>query len=355
MSSSGVVEVDRIPSAPGTYHGYIDVYAAGIRIAAYKTTEDMAITAPAPILYMPPTMEAECENDDPIWYCRFRCPITNRGDAPVTVILTFTIPVGNVTKTYEVTIQPGDTYTWEYMALVEFRKYASPLVVYLEGNWEGDNLCEGKCYKCAPYEWSAGRSKVVATVTHAWYEEDDWAYPRIRIRVDSSEEIPGYYNIGQDYIGENIPFDIECKGSSGWSNYYMVPNVGRQITCILECTGGDKNTVRWEAGTIRYVREYPDNAYVFSCESTGYSSDYWGYLVDWAISGNVSPFRIAYCQLAKSGDLGKMEMFTGPAVITTWKESRSVYFPVAFAHPNPNAGFSEHTCYLDNWIKVAQR
>lgn len=39
-----------LPSSPGTYHGYIDVFAEGLRFLAYKLTEDVVITSPELLL-----------------------------------------------------------------------------------------------------------------------------------------------------------------------------------------------------------------------------------------------------------------------------------------------------------------
>lgn len=51
FSSTGASQNVRLPitmpSAEGTYHAYIDVYASGLLIAAYKAIEDVVIAAPA--------------------------------------------------------------------------------------------------------------------------------------------------------------------------------------------------------------------------------------------------------------------------------------------------------------------
>ena len=60
-----------MPSAPGSYHGYIDVFTEGLRFLAYNTKEDVAIAVPEPsalLIYYQANL-AECIED-----CRLGVP-----------------------------------------------------------------------------------------------------------------------------------------------------------------------------------------------------------------------------------------------------------------------------------------
>ena len=134
----------------------------------------------------------------------------------------------------------------------------------------------------------------------------------------------------------------------------MVPDVGKQITCLLICTGGNANEAKWSVRTVRYLREYPDSAYEFSYEETANVPGFMiSYDVNWAISGNVDPFAIFY---NRTPDYSwTAERYVGPATIRVWKASNEDIHPTAWAHPDPNKRFDPDTWELNNWIEVARK
>jgi len=137
-----------MPSDEGAYHGYIDVFTEGLRFLAYKAKEDVVIAVPAvPQFYMPSAMTVKVTNGSILgmyWNCEVWCDITNNGDAPGTRNVHIWDSGGIVDVTIEVTLQPGETYTWHRSQWADFRRINS-YSVWAEGDWEGDNYSAGVC------------------------------------------------------------------------------------------------------------------------------------------------------------------------------------------------------------------
>ncbi len=119
-----------MPSEPGTYHGYIDVFTNGMRFLAYKTVEDIVIVAAAPPAFNigTPTAQVFTDPGAPAFKTvDFWCPVSN----PTGMSLTRRFFVywiycskgtetkrprrwnwdGSIHPTYfDVTLNPGESY-----------------------------------------------------------------------------------------------------------------------------------------------------------------------------------------------------------------------------------------------------
>lgn len=76
-----------MPSAEGSYHVYIDVYAEGMLIAAYQALEDVVITtvgAPEDFQYTNISCSAPQKPDSAWHYLKFDAVITNVSNIPQT-------------------------------------------------------------------------------------------------------------------------------------------------------------------------------------------------------------------------------------------------------------------------------
>ena len=96
--------------------------------------------------YMPATMTVRVTNGSILgmyWKCEFSCPITNRGNAPATHILSYKDSIDR-SETEEVTLNPGETFTWSTWSHIDFSRIAAPYVWEITGDWEGDNYSKGE-------------------------------------------------------------------------------------------------------------------------------------------------------------------------------------------------------------------
>ncbi|MBA7680927.1 hypothetical protein ES703_89248 [subsurface metagenome] len=136
-----------MPGAPGTYRGYIDVFAEGMRFLAYQAIEDVVIVVPAKAqFYVPAMMEVKVTDGlilGMYWRCEFSCSITNNGNAPGTHNITWQDQHGRGGSA-QITLNPGETYPWSWSADIDFREVIPPLVCELWGDWEGDNYSRGE-------------------------------------------------------------------------------------------------------------------------------------------------------------------------------------------------------------------
>lgn len=119
-----------MPVAQGTYHGYIDVFAEGLRFLAYKTTEDVAILTPvppvAPFQFSSVSALRVVYTDAPAWATIvFHCTITNPNAQSATERIH--VFINNWNKYYakwsgpmelgyfDLTLLPGESvvFTWD--------------------------------------------------------------------------------------------------------------------------------------------------------------------------------------------------------------------------------------------------
>ncbi len=78
---------------------------------------------------------------EPYTVCEVWCDITNKGDASGTRNVHILDSVGNVDFTMEVTLQPGETYTWHRAQWIDFSRI-SRYWVKAQGDWIGNNYSE---------------------------------------------------------------------------------------------------------------------------------------------------------------------------------------------------------------------
>lgn len=137
-----------MPTAPGTYHGYIDVLAGGLRFLAYKLTEDVVIAAPAalaftfgvPTVAIVPSISAPSART-----ANFSCVVTNNNSQSVTRTLYEMVMIQNGVSSERgpavtVTLSPGQSYTFS-----------------LQGNYQGT---DGGWYIYFMIPWSGGWIKL---------------------------------------------------------------------------------------------------------------------------------------------------------------------------------------------------
>jgi len=114
-----------MPGAPGTFHGYIDVFAGGFRFLAYILKEDVVIAAPTLSFgFGTPVVTIEANKQAPAWgVARVSCLLTNPHNVTVTRRLRCcwaysTEPStfycnrawnGGITE-FELTLNPGGSY-----------------------------------------------------------------------------------------------------------------------------------------------------------------------------------------------------------------------------------------------------
>jgi len=91
--------------------------------------------------YVPPEMRKQLTDGTILgmyWNCEVWCDITNNGDGPGTHNVHIWDSGGIVDLTIEVTLQPGETYTWYRSQWADFRRLSS-YSVWAQGDWEGNN------------------------------------------------------------------------------------------------------------------------------------------------------------------------------------------------------------------------
>ena len=96
--------------------------------------------------YMPAEMEVKVTDGSILgmyWKCEFSCPITNTGDTPETHTISYQDNLGRG-GSEEITLAPGETYTWSLWYYIDFRRIAAPYVWELIGDWEQDNYSRGE-------------------------------------------------------------------------------------------------------------------------------------------------------------------------------------------------------------------
>ena len=114
-----------MPSAPGSYHGYVDVFAGGFRFLAYILTEDVVIAAPVALPFTFSNVSAVRVpwSFPSTWRTmNWFCTITNPNDAVVTKTLKFMmiyykkgIPYApDEWWRFNLTLNPYQVYTFQW-------------------------------------------------------------------------------------------------------------------------------------------------------------------------------------------------------------------------------------------------
>jgi hypothetical protein len=175
--------------------------------------------------------------------------------------------------------------------------------------------------------------------------------------IEAADEMPGLGFIGTGltvYTG-NEAFDQVSRSP--------VVQLNRSLKCNLKFHRGTPVPGSWvvvaTVGTLRYLREYPDSAYVFTGSIVGAPGGVYSYSppydVTYSVQG-VSPCSVvlSYYYPYYEGEPGAVAVkktgpgswtlqLGGPLVIELW------------AHPDPNRAFNYKTALIDNWQKIAQK
>jgi len=346
-----------MPSEPGTYHGYIDVFTNGIHFLAYKTTEDVIIV-PALVLNFTNPRRA----DTVAWDARVYAEDIGWLVAPVTAL--------------------GESIRFE---IGERSQFVLVVTEWWSGVQQGPYLVEAPTP--GRYTWDAARARLDGYTTINLPETDNRSRitgtiiraenERTTITIESTEDIAGYVNAAKYFIGSQI--DIYGRIPRNYLGGTVL-SAGRQVS--LEVSVGpyplppeEPVTHRWYAESeYRYVREYPDSYYSFSGGLSGRCLRYWqppetgccSALIDYTVNGVAPNFRwyIDYWQLYRTSSLSKRG--NGPASGTlsfegpTGEPTGVTGGAVLYAHPDPNKWtFPDPETYgdlwrIENWVKVAE-
>lgn len=162
-----------MPSAEGTYHVFIDIYAEGLLIAAYQATEDVSIVAVGePSFWMDPHLyyiggEGACTWNN-LYSPHFKARIENRGTEPGTfeLIASYSGRIGAWSRSWSwpgwpapaypsqnmnpcyLTLGPGEAVDYEIIG-TGFDCFAGEswdLTYKLAGGWPGNNVASGRFY-----------------------------------------------------------------------------------------------------------------------------------------------------------------------------------------------------------------
>jgi len=201
-----------MPSEPGTYHGYIDVFTNGIHFLAYKTTEDVIIV-PALVL-------------------NFTNP---RRAAPVTAL--------------------GESIRFE---IGERSQFVLVVTEWWSGVQQGPYLVEAPTP--GRYTWDAARARLDGYTTINLPETDNRSRitgtiiraenERTTITIESTEDIAGYVNAAKYFIGSQI--DIYGRIPRNYLGGTVL-SAGRQVS--LEVSVGPYPLPPEEPVTHRWYAE----------------------------------------------------------------------------------------------------
>lgn len=168
FTSTGVRQDVRLPVAmpatAGTYHVYIDVYAADLPIAAYQATEDVVIKAAPAVgdfVYSNQVCGMAVFTPAPSWtQATYSCTITNQGSKVGTRIVTFRYTyfhtymnkmMFDYSEPFELTLAPGQSYTFTRRSGDDFNQVfgsCARITMWLEDSADGGTT---PCVQETPY------------------------------------------------------------------------------------------------------------------------------------------------------------------------------------------------------------
>ncbi|HUV56511.1 MAG TPA: hypothetical protein VMV84_04690, partial [Dehalococcoidales bacterium] len=234
-----------MPGAPGSYRGYIDVFAGGLRFLAYKLTEDVVIAAPKLILTaqnMPSYLWSGSISE--IVGGRIErvqsWGICNITEQPVTLE-----PLISNQLLLQYVTGYGEAYYGPF--LIDLPATAGEYV------WDAgaEKLGSAQAINLAKTD---NKQRLIGTLKSQNYQAN-----RIAIQVTDSKSISGKGNVGQYFIGQrlNIKVDVPINVTQ----YALSVGDSVESDCILKM---DSQVATWIGDFVRRQRLYPDSAYVFS-------------------------------------------------------------------------------------------
>lgn len=340
-----------MPATEGTYPVRLDVFVAGELIAAYQAIEDVIIVAPPGLVlhFSNPKFGATFWDASIYdlslgqWVKGTPTGIKQVSeDIPMTFELTDTTFLLRVNEwsigwqawlgPYQVTIPELGEYTWNSR----------------EGKLDGIPTID--------LPKTINRSFVTGILERVIWGIGGW---RISIRIEKAEDVPGYENVVQYFIGDLAdyilaPIPLGPTGSP-------VIETGREITCYMNMRyREDFKDFEWNAWDFHYALEYPPEYYNFSGSLSIGQEVPTGYQIHWTISGVAPQCHIVAAEFGHYG-IKRLKLDTIGPGSGTFVTSRSIVetgagrsWILMYAHPDPNAKWGQYTWELNNWQLVAQ-